>query len=179
MEDMQLVRRIREAAGMTQSELAADAGTSRTTISAYENGRKSPTVDTLQRLAAVAGVVVRVDAPITFRSVPGRNGRPVVVAEILPRLELDRALATVVLPLHLNWSDPGRVFRLIDRRERLRVYEIVLREGGGEDILRYIDGALLVDAWDDLVLPREVRSAWAPVVDGVRRAVGSPGVSAA
>jgi len=179
MEGAQLVRQIREAAGLTQDELATRAGTSRSTISAYENGRKSPTVDTVQRLAGVAGVVVRVDAAVTFRSVPGRNGRPVVVAQVLPRLDLDRALATVVLPVHLNWSDPGRVFRLIDRRERLRAYEIVLREGAEEDVLRYVDGALLVDAWDDLVLPREVRSAWAPVVDGVRRTVGSPGVTAA
>lgn len=93
-----------------------------------------------------------------------------MVTEVLPRLDLDRALATVVLPLHLNWSDPGRAFRLIDRREHLRVYEIVLREGGKGDILRYIDGALLVDAWDDLVLPHDVRSAWSPVIERVRRA---------
>jgi len=26
------------------------------------------------------------------------------------------------------------------------------------------DGALLADLWDDLVLPRAVRSAWAPLV---------------
>lgn len=179
MADAQMVRQIREAAGLTQNELAARAGTSRSTISAYENGRKSPTVDTLQRLAHVAGVVLRVERGATFRSVPGRNGRPVLVPDVLPRLEPARALATVVLPLHLNWSDPGREFRLIDRRERLRVYEIVLREGTERDVLRYIDGALLVDAWDDLVLPREVRSAWTPVVDRVHQAGGSPGVSAA
>lgn len=28
----------------------------------------------------------------------------------------------------------------------------------------YVDGALLVDLWDELVLPRAVRSAWAPLV---------------
>ena len=40
----------------------------------------------------------------------------------------------------------------------------VLQEGRPSDILAYIDGALLVDLWDDLVLPRAVRSAWAPLV---------------
>src|SRR5665811_831905 len=71
----------------------------------------------------------------------------------LPRLNLDDALATVELPLYLNWSDHGRTFNLRDRRQRARVYEIVLREGGPADVLAYIDGALLVDLWDKLVLP--------------------------
>lgn len=61
-------------------------------------------------------------------------------------------------------GDRGRRFNLGDRRQRARVYEIVLREGGPADVLRYVDGALLVDRWDDLVLPATVRTAWAPVV---------------
>jgi len=64
----------------------------------------------------------------------------------------------------LHWSEPGRVFRLADRADRERVYEVVLREGTPADILSYIDGALLVDLWPDLVLPRDVRAAWAPLV---------------
>ena len=70
----------------------------------------------------------------------------------------------VELPLHLNWSAPGRVFDLRLRTDRARVYEIVLQEGRPADILAYVDGALLADLWDDLVLPRAVRSAWAPLV---------------
>jgi hypothetical protein len=45
------------------------------------------------------------------------------------------------------------------------VYELVLREGAPEDVLRYLDGALLVDLWNELVLPRDVRAAWSPVID--------------
>jgi hypothetical protein len=41
------------------------------------------------------------------------------------------------------------------------VYEIVLREGGPTDILTYVDGVLLAELWPDLVLPQEVRAAWA------------------
>ena len=48
------------------------------------------------------------------------------------------------------------------------VYEVVLQEGRPADILAYVDGVLLVDLWDDLVLPRAVRSAWAPVVQTSR-----------
>jgi hypothetical protein len=44
------------------------------------------------------------------------------------------------------------------------VYEIVLQEGRPADILAYVDGALLLDLWDELVLPRTVRSAWTPVI---------------
>jgi hypothetical protein len=61
----------------------------------------------------------------------------------LPRLAVDRALGRVRLPLHLNWSQPGREYDLSDRRQRARVYEIVLREGTGQDISDYVDGALL------------------------------------
>jgi hypothetical protein len=43
-------------------------------------------------------------------------------------------------------------------------YETVLQEGRPADILAYVDGALLADLWDELVLPRAVRSAWAPLV---------------
>lgn len=67
---------------------------------------------------------------------------------------MERALAVVQLPLHLNWSDRGRRFDLRDRRQRARVYEIVLREGGPDDVLSYLDGVLLVDLWDELVSGR-------------------------
>ena len=50
-------------------------------------------------------------------------------------------------------------------------YEIVLQEGRPADILAYVDGALLADLWDDLVLPRVVPSAWAPLVSPSARPV--------
>jgi hypothetical protein len=88
----------------------------------------------------------------------------------LPRLDVMHAFARVELPLHLNWSAPGRIFDLGSRTDRARVYEMVLQEGRPADILAYVDGTLLVDLWDDLVLPRAVRSAWTPVIDAAREA---------
>ena len=73
-------------------------------------------------------------------------------------------MATITLPLHLNWSAPARMANLADRRQRARVYEVVLREGRPDDIRTYIDGVLLADLWDELVLPRKIRDAWTPVV---------------
>ena len=93
------------------------------------------------------------------------RGRTVVVPTRLPRLPVQQALGVVTLPLHLNWSAPGRRFNLRDRVQRARVYEIVLREGGPEDVLAYVDGALLIDLWPELVLPRDVRAAWADIVE--------------
>jgi transcriptional regulator with XRE-family HTH domain len=52
---MSVVKDLRVAAGVTQTELAELAGTSQPTIAAYEAGRKSPTLRTLRRMASAAG----------------------------------------------------------------------------------------------------------------------------
>ncbi|MCB0997522.1 MAG: helix-turn-helix transcriptional regulator [Acidimicrobiales bacterium] len=161
----ELLERARHEAGLSQDELAALAGTSRTTISAYEHGRKSPTLATATRLLDTAGFELVAEPKVRFREATTARGRPIVVADRLWRLPLARAFADVELPLGLNWSRPGAVFRLSDRRQRARCYEVVLREGTPSDLLEYIDGALLVDLWPDLVLPRELRAAWQPTID--------------
>lgn len=160
----EMLVRARRAAGLSQEELARRAGTSRPTLSAYEHGRKSPTADTLGRLLAEAGhELVVVPVPRVVEHVTSR-GRVVFTLSELPRLPPDRAFSVVTLPIHLNWSAPGRRFDLANRSERARVYEIVLREGGPEDVITYVDGALLIDLWDELVLPRDVRAAWSSAV---------------
>jgi transcriptional regulator with XRE-family HTH domain len=166
----ELLERIRGNAGLTQEELARRAGTSRTTLSAYEHGRKSPTVATFARLLSEAGYELAAQPQVSFTPHPASHGRSTWVPDRLPRLDTAHALDVVELPLHLNWSAPGRVFDLQSRADRARVYEIVLQEGRPADILAYVDGALLLDLWDDLVLPRPVRSAWTPVIQVSGRA---------
>lgn len=161
-----LLTEAREAAGLSQTELAHRAGTSRPTLSAYEHGRKSPTLRTVARIVEAAGFDLLLSPRTEFREIAYDRGRPIHVPDSLPRLPFDDALATVGLPLHLNWSDRGRRYDLRDRRQRARVYEIVLREGGPDDIRAYIDGVLLADLWDELVLPAAIRAAWEPVVTG-------------
>ena len=160
----ELLARARRAAGLSQDELAHRALTSRPTISAYEHDRKSPTLDTTVRLLAAAGHVLEATQRVEFTERTLLRGRTAAVPNRLIRLSVSRAMRTVVLPLHLNWSDPGRTFDLSNRADRARVYEIVLREGKAADITTYIDGALLVDLWDELVLPRALREAWEPVI---------------
>ena len=163
MEPGELLERVRGSAGLTQEELARRAGTSRPTLSAYEHGRKSPTVATFARLLSEAGWELAAQPHVSFTQHLVR-GKPVWVPDRLPRLDAADALARVELPVHLNWSAPGRVFDLRSRADRARVYEAVLQEGRPADILAYVDGALLTDLWGDLVLPRAVRSAWSPVI---------------
>ncbi len=166
-----LIKNARRSAGLSQDELARRAGTSRTTLSAYEHGRKSPGLDTAERLLREAGFELTTSPRINYVERLMTRGRSIWVPSRLGRLPVNRALATVVLPLHLNWSEPRRTFRLADRAQRARAYEIVLREGGPDDLAAYVDGALLVDLWPEIVLPREIREAWTPVIaaatDGV------------
>lgn len=53
---MNPIRLLREIAGLTQQALADAAGTSQPTVAAYEGGTKSPTLDTVRRLTASAGL---------------------------------------------------------------------------------------------------------------------------
>lgn len=157
----------RRKAGLTQLELSQRAATSRPTLSAYESGRKSPTLDTAERILRVAGFAISIDHIPKFRKVRSKHGHPFYVAEALWRLPLEVSFAKVQLPLSVNWSDPGRTFDLAQRNQRNRCYEIVLREGTPVDIARYVDGALLIDAWDELVLPRDLRREWSRVITTV------------
>jgi hypothetical protein len=53
-----------------------------------------------------------------------------------------------------------RTYDLDRRGDRQRVYEQVLREGTAEDVRFFIRLDQLVDLWDELVLPPNVRRAW-------------------
>lgn len=158
----------REAAGLSKAALAALAGTSRTALSAYEHGRVSPTLDTAERILAATGHQLAPVPVIEWHEAPVGRGRTVPVPDRLPMLPARLALRRLVLPLHLEWSQPGQVVHLADRRQRARAYEVVLREGRSADIESIVDGALLADMWDELVLPRALRAAWQPLIDEVR-----------
>ena len=63
---MNPVLELRQKAGLTQALLSALTGVKRSTISQYENGRSSPRVETLERLASAVELVVEV----TFHPAP-------------------------------------------------------------------------------------------------------------
>lgn len=54
-----LIREARHSAGLTMAELAERAGTSKPTVSRYENGLVDPRADTLDRLLRACGYELR------------------------------------------------------------------------------------------------------------------------
>jgi transcriptional regulator with XRE-family HTH domain len=57
-----IIRAVRRRRGLTQAELARRAGTSQPVISAYEHGRRDPTLGTLRKLVEAGGERLRMDA---------------------------------------------------------------------------------------------------------------------
>lgn len=159
-----ILERARRGSGLSQRELARRAGTSQPTLSTYEHGTKSPTLAVVERIVNSSGYDLDLSPRVTFTAGSGARGAPFVVPDRLWRLDVADALATVTLPQQLHWSGPSRAFRLRDRGDRARVYEIVLREGEPGDLLTFVDGALLVDLWDELVLPKAIRDSWEPLI---------------
>lgn len=64
------MRRARERSGLSLRALAARAGTSHSTIAAYEAGTKQPTVATLDRILEAAGFVADVTLRRRVRGTP-------------------------------------------------------------------------------------------------------------
>lgn len=82
-----IVRGARRRAGLTQTQLAAHAGIEQSVVSAYENGRREPSFETLRKLVGAAGYELNVDLVAS----PARSRLQVVVAR--HRVELVRALS--------------------------------------------------------------------------------------
>jgi transcriptional regulator with XRE-family HTH domain len=105
MDAAKTLREARKRAGLTQAELARRARTSQATISAYERGRKDPSVATLSRLLAAMGLRLEVvqgppKAIMPSRRELARRGRQLISAiehmEIVPHSFDDELLVPPV-----------------------------------------------------------------------------------
>jgi hypothetical protein len=97
----------------------------------------------------------------TRSSTLGPAARPVAIPDDVDAPEVEKASGRVALPLRVQWSRPRREYDLSDDYDRMRVYEQVLREGTEADVRWFIDVDVLIDLWDEMVLPPHVRQAWA------------------
>jgi transcriptional regulator with XRE-family HTH domain len=79
-----LLRAIRRESGVSQAELARRAGMPRSVLSAYEHGHRQPAVAALARIAAAAGMELRVQRPAE-RLDPARAGE--ILAQVLDLAE--------------------------------------------------------------------------------------------
>lgn len=90
----ELPGRVRQKAGLSQEDLATRAGTSRTTLPAYERGQKSPTVAAMSRLLDTAGFQADGRPQVAFTEHALRRGRPTFVADRLWRSRSTRRSTT-------------------------------------------------------------------------------------
>ena len=120
-------------------------------------------------MTATGNTGVRTDLPfVHLMAVAGRSrslgpdARPVAVPDDVDDPRHDKASGRVQLPVTVDWSGEEPLTYDLDRaRDRRRVYEQVLREGGDDDVRRFIDVDVLLADWDRLALPARVRRAWA------------------
>lgn len=164
MERPTIIELARRGAGLTQAELAHRAGTTQSAVSMYERRRKVPMLDVAERLMQAAGadlgMVTRVVWEVDF--LPGLKA--FWYPDRLWRVEVPGCFDTVLMPDLVGHTDKGE-WDLRDRADRRRLYENLLAEGDQHMIMRWADGALLMDLWSELVLPEKIRAAWEPAVE--------------
>ena len=158
-----IIELARRSSGLTQAELARRAGTSQSTLSAYERRRKAPSLDVTERLMWAAGCDLGIVSRVRFQDHFARNVGTFYVPDRLWRVEVPFCFAKVVMP-DLTRQSRQSLWDLRDREDRRRLYEMLLVLGMPDQIIRWVDGALLVDVWRELEIPKPVRGAWAPVV---------------
>jgi transcriptional regulator with XRE-family HTH domain len=163
-----IIELARRGAGLTQAELARRAGTTQSAVSMYERRRKVPMLDVVERLVQAAGADVGMVTTVVWEVdfLPGP--KPFWFPDRLWRVEVPGCFDRVGMPDLVGHTEQDE-WQLGDRSDRRRLYENLLVEGDQHMIMRWVDGALLVDAWTELVLPEKIRAAWEPAVRAASR----------
>jgi transcriptional regulator with XRE-family HTH domain len=124
---MNVVLKMRTISGLSRNELAACAGVARTTVTRIERGEVSPTLDTLDRLAEAAGVILETE----IRSAGDVSAIAAARRVLSPELEIDgvdrssvwirrwiaAGLVPATTPEEIAWlcEVAGRSCRIVDR----------------------------------------------------------------
>ena len=159
MDRAYLLEVARRASGLTQAELAARSGTSQATMSAYERGLKSPTLKVAARILEAAGYDLNLRRLIDWVEHEAPGVGHFWVPSTLWNVETPDCFAILAFP-DLVGDGPMREWDMHDRAQRKGVYEQLLQGGSPEEMIRWIDGPLLVEVWEELDLPDAVREAW-------------------
>lgn len=158
-----LLQTARRVAGLTQAELAERAGTSQATLSAYERGAKSPALKVAERILHAAGLELSVRTHVDFKEHRAPGIEAFWVPNQLWSVGPPDCFTTLHVPDIVNHTSQTG-WDLSDRTDRARAYEILIRWALPEWMIRWLDGALLVDVWDELELPEEIRICWTPAI---------------
>lgn len=162
MDVARLILAARRGAHLTQRELAQRAKTSQATLSAYERGLKSPNLAVAERIVEAAGYRLDLVTSVRFTRHELPRLHPFWVPDRLWRGKLPECFAKV--HLHDGTESRTRRFDLGRRAQRRSMYELLLRRGTPEELMDWVDGALLVDLWGELRIPQPIRDAWEPAV---------------
>lgn len=131
-----------------------------------------------ERLVQAAGWTLALQPRVTFTEYPKPPGHrfPFYVPDRLWRIEVPGCFRTIHYvnlldeDCHRFWWD------LSNREDRTTVYENILTYSSEAHFVQYVDGALLIELWDDLELAEPIRQAWAPLIAANRQApVGGDG----
>ena len=156
----------RRAAGMSQQQLAHAARTAQSSISEYESGRKSPTLAVVERLVSAAGADLAVVPRVKFFYEMLSEDRVFFVPDRLWSVPPPMCFARMRLRDYPGVGG-NPVWDMSKREDRIGFYSLLLTYGMPEMIEQAVDGALLVDVWRQLKLPKPIREAWAPLIESV------------
>ena len=82
----ELIAQIRRTSGLTQAEIARRSGLQSSVLSAYEHGRRQPSVSALARIARAAGLELEI-SPLADADALTRSGEVLIqVLELADRM---------------------------------------------------------------------------------------------
>lgn len=157
MDRAYLLEIARRSRGLTQAEVAARSGTSQATLSAYERGLKSPSLKVASRILEAIGFDLNLRVHIDWVEQEAPEAGRFWVPNLLWSVDMPHCFATLRVP---DGDGAMREWDMRDREQRKGVYEQLILDGLPQQMIRWVDGPLLVDVWDELDLPDPVRAAW-------------------
>ncbi len=149
MELTTLIRDARQAAGITQQELATRAGTAQPAVAAYESGARAPNLGTLQRLLGAC------EYDVELRARPRMRRGAASLAELGQTIkeELERGDEQDALRLLFGFADdfrgssrPGRLALLRDEPPPTGDTRFDAALAGVAELFA-IEGALVAPTW--------------------------------
>lgn len=152
------IKRLREGLNMSQPQVAVKAGVAVSAVSQIENGRRSPNVGTLEKIAGALGVEVvdlfpKAQAPLPFEDARRRGSREA------------REVLAAAGPWYSAYEGQGRI--LATRwEEDLREWEEKIPAGSVPDLF---DAGRLIQWAMDIVRDRGIYEAMVRETDYMQR----------
>jgi len=119
-----------------------------------------------------AGWNIALQPRVSFTEYPAPPGFrfPFTVPDRLWRLEAPACFRTIKFFDLIDDDNDKFWWDLSIRADRKLVYERLLTYGSEATLVLYLDGALLIDLWNEMEVPEPMRTHWAAVVEATLHA---------